>query len=560
MSRTIARLGLSLLLGAIPLRGLAQEEADERFATDDVMAPAADPPAGAQVHVHRIDPACPAPTRTDKGGKCVLDADVELDSAIDLASFTTLNCKGHVLRPKLVGVSVPAYAPSVPEVAILVHDAHGVKIQNCVVRDVDFGVVVAEAKWPESAVNDPAARALLRTQVLANELTVRVGGVLVVHADGTQIADNTVTLTTSAGGGIVLLRDADDNLVNGNTVLGSDSPAVASPLVPGDAQRGTSQVGLATFNPPQNLYNLRVGGLLLQFPNRRDAHNEDNVFTGNTVTLLAPGTGIDSAVRSIRPVIDGNRIVGGNLGISGGFPRNADSFYPGTCSDQPTFYCVADADCDTGATCSRTCKLDAGQTCTADVDCPGTGPCIVGSYDTIDGGVYDGIIENNTFQGPFVSTSANPGRAMQLGNQVNLTVRGNTLDGAGSTPRGIWLRVRALETTTITRNIIKGFGVALVLERGPGANAATHFGSSIFLNDFKDNTARVGLLPGYPTSDPAFLTELSVGGQGNFWDHTCPDGGFLVPVDSPSSAVRDSHPYGQSVALTPDDLLPPPCF
>jgi hypothetical protein len=221
---------------------------------------------------------------------------------------------------------------------------------------------------------------------------------------------------------------------------------------------------------------------------------------------------------------------------------------------------LADADCGPGATCSRTCRLNASQSCATNFDCADTGPCIVGSHGIIDGGVFDALIEGNTFQGPFVSIPGSPGRAVQLGGQVNPILRGNYIDGAGASAGGIVVRVRALETATVTRNIVTGTAAALTLEKGPPSNAASRFGSSIFLNDFGGNAARVVLVPGYPTSDPAFQSELSVGGQGNFWGHTCADGGFTVPTDSPSASVRDSHPYGQPVALTPDASLPLTCF
>src|SRR5262245_12700809 len=70
----------------------------------------------------KIDASCPAPTRKDNGGHCVLDDDLEISAPLELGSSTKLNCKGHRLRPIAAGQDGPAgagYTPSVPEVAVL---------------------------------------------------------------------------------------------------------------------------------------------------------------------------------------------------------------------------------------------------------------------------------------------------------------------------------------------------------------------------------------------------------------------------------------------------------
>jgi hypothetical protein len=65
---------------------------------------------------------------------------------------------------------------------------------------------------------------------------------------------------------------------------------------------------------------------------------------------------------------------------------------------------------------------------------------------------------------------------------------------------------------------------------------------------------------GYPL--PTFL---SVDGKGNYWGPSCETGGFdpvKVSQDNgsaPQVVVEDDHPYGEPVAGTPDELLPPTC-
>src|SRR6186997_496019 len=85
-----------------------------------------------------VDSRCPSPTVGDPHGHCILPRDVVLDAPLDLASFTTLDCKGHTITPAHPDVLLPsAIVPvpsSDPQTAILVHDSVAVTIKNCVIE------------------------------------------------------------------------------------------------------------------------------------------------------------------------------------------------------------------------------------------------------------------------------------------------------------------------------------------------------------------------------------------------------------------------------------------
>jgi hypothetical protein len=147
---------------------------------------------------------------------------------------------------------------------------------------------------------------------------------------------------------------------------------------------------------------------------------------------------------------------------------------------------------------------------------------------------------------------------MEASNSHAPMIRGNSITGA--TRSGLIIRGKALEmdtvVTVVTHNVIANNPMGLDLSRISGNYSASSFGAQVFLNDITGSTVRaVDVLSSY-----TFPTELSVNGMGNYWGHTCLEGGFLSS-DSPNiTLIHDSHPFGQSVANTPDDLLPSPCF
>jgi len=141
----------------------------------------------------------------------------------------------------------------------------------------------------------------------------------------------------------------------------------------------------------------------------------------------------------------------------------------------------------------------------------------------------------------------------------NATIRGNKISGPliEGLGGGISLRGKfALETgTLVIRNIVSNVSTALFLQR-VFALEASFFDAEIRLNDFTGYTTAVGT-----NKDYKLPSELS----GNFWGLTCGEGGFdpkLVRRDNGgvNRYVVERHPYGEPVANTPEEDLPPPCF
>jgi hypothetical protein len=144
---------------------------------------------------------------------------------------------------------------------------------------------------------------------------------------------------------------------------------------------------------------------------------------------------------------------------------------------------------------------------------------------------------------------------------VGLTLTGNIVNGSTS---GLSLGASALSSGThATRNMLSDNGIGLLLttvaaNQGP---LVTSFGAQWTLNDVTGSSVRaIGRSAAYDLSP----TELSTLMRGNYWGRTCFDAeGFrefeLAGADSPAAFIVDSHPYGQSVATTPDALLPAPC-
>jgi hypothetical protein len=138
--------------------------------------------------------------------------------------------------------------------------------------------------------------------------------------------------------------------------------------------------------------------------------------------------------------------------------------------------------------------------------------------------------------------------------QIESTVIGNTL--AAITPIGLAISNEMLETEIAQRNVVDGPVTGLRLARG----VASLFGAMVSLNDFTGYTNAVRVNDGY-----LLPTFLSADGKGNYWGLSCAAGGFDPAKVSqengsaPQVVVEDDHPYGEPVAGTPDELLPPTC-
>jgi len=545
-------------------------------------------------HAKHVDVTCPPPTREQGHNHCVLDADVVLDEPLRLDSFTRLDCGGHKLVPKTVGqVRIPAspgipaksYAPSTPEVAIVLAKAYGVTVENCQIgsRDplapFDFGVVVLGSKLPAEVAGENGAIHQLQNTVARNTIAVRYVGVLIGQSDNTAVTDNQIVALIGARGvGIDLFGDSDLNHLEGNRVVAhatADATAVV-PLFPGTTPSPQKPRGIRLNLGSARITNFCMDGeLLVQIPGREDAvtegsssRQEDNVVEGNFVDfgLTSLPFGIATAAGAVRPVITGNTIVGAHqaLHFSGLAPGEAFGI-AGTCSFDPERACGTNADCfltACGDTASKgTC---VGAKTRTDISMGATDPLVVGN--TVDGS--SGKVEI----GVYVAIPA-----------PHATIVQNTVRRASLA--GIRLNNQSLESTTVRSNAFVENRFGLVLAVMPNIEPTTtghFFGSSISLNDFVGST-RQAIATGVckalvttscetnadcGTSGPCltntmpFPAELSVDGQGNYWGRACSDSEGFRGADEPDALggrdtsapnVVDSHPYGVSVAGGVDD-------
>jgi len=232
----------------------------------------------------------------------------------------------------------------------------------------------------------------------------------------------------------------------------------------------------------------------------------------------------------------GNTVTGGGHGIvAAGFRKAFVGRTPGKCSGDANRYCATDADC----------KI-------AGVDSAGKGVCAGVTTQRIDARAKNSVIEENNLIGPFTTD------AISASGTVNATIRRNVIHGGGS-ERGIAIRSYALETATVTGNAIDGTAMGLFLDHTNNGDSsvdpAAGFGASVFLNDVTASTVRaIGVTNGYK-----FASELSVGGEGNYWGHTCAEGGFWDRDTPDAVLIRDSHPFGVPVASKEKPEFPP-CY
>jgi len=451
-------------------------------------------------HLKKVDQSCPPPTQKEKGGKCVLNQDVVLDEALDLASFTHLNCKGYRLTPTTVGSGATR---SVPEVAFLLNGTFGAKIQDCVIDGFDFGVTIVNSKLPEEVKDDPGAVSLLSNKVLGNTITSRYQGVTIVSADNNQIKDNAISVTSGGGLNVSVWKDSDFNQIVNNTVTGNSSGAEASPWYPGgpDIDWFTAD-GIMIDGDAANLFNFLIGDTFLQFPsNTTDVDvPEGNLVEGNTVTLpydvASQSPYAIFTTSSEGTVIRGNTINAAYLGIvsSGSYD---DMLFVSQCSLDASRLCISDDDC-----------FIAG------VDESSKGTCGTRISREVDRRERDAVIEGNTL--------SDLAYGIDIGESINPMVRNNNISNV--TFYGMGLYSAALETATATRNAISNVRVGFYLARG----TAGFFGAKISLNDVTNPSLRAVNVPGaYPNAPGFNPTELSVDDRGNYWGHDCSYSGGL---------------------------------
>jgi len=487
---------------------------------------------------------CPTPT-TNRGGICVLEADVTLTNTLILPSYTHLNCQGHKVLPQMVGTpdnrdtSANEYRSSIPHVAILVRSAVGAKVQNCVIGDpahpFDFGIYILDSKRPDGT----KAKG---NKVLHNDITTRSVGVTIMRSDDNVISGNHVSFgidTSSVG--IAVIRNSDNNIVEDNLVEAPSlnqrnkvpsfpqDPVPAATTTPRAIQCGVTASAVFNF--------VADDGVLTQVP--------------LTPSMLNPA--------GVSPLL------GGCIGVK-------------RCNLNQTKVCASDSDCGAQGPCVTVnrCEGDQGISCTDNLDCGLTVSDMTSEWLSeglvIDGNTVDvpTTYENTAATGievPLVITTAScPGAIIRnnlvkagedgihfsaqdnftfagicsenssrycgtnahcqlLGNfgscvgartirnanfgatdtlaenntvvgplkhgitvsraSKNVTLVGNNISGASDA--GILLRDSAIESTTIMRNTVSGsrYNVAIVQRPGgPVIEKPRFYGSLVTLNDF----------------------------------------------------------------------------
>ena len=455
---------------------------------------------------------CGFPT-SRQGSHCVLEQDVVLTETLVLASHTRLNCKGHSISPVATGKGSTAttHVASTPEVAIVLQSAEDVEIENCRIGGgFDFGITIFASTG---------------AKIKGNEIHTRMQGITLIESDDNRISENEIRWSSGGGVGISILRNSDRNRISGNTLVSPVRPLEFAPETPGTRAPATcADCGVRVVNPLSPVINLVVGGKLSQVPDSPESTNDDNVIEENVVNMARRG--ISTGIRSRSSVIRGNRVSGGGSGIAATDDNKDQDFrLPGRCSLDRSRYCATSEDCNIPG-----------------VDGSGRGTCSGVQNAVADLVSVDVAIENNTLLGPFDVN------AIILGATRNAVARGNVVTGGAT--MGIQLAEYALETATVTGNRIEGAATGIHL--GPVC-AARFFGARVSLNDIVGSTLRAITA----AQEYAFPSELSVDGRGNYWGHTCSEGGF-VPGDSSTTLIFDSHPYGTPVAGT-SGRKPPPC-
>jgi hypothetical protein len=486
------------------------------------------------------------------GSQCVLEGDLALTETLDLASGTHLNCLGHKLSASTVGTpdiaatSAAEYSPSVPEVAVLVNGARTIKIQNCLIEDFDFGILVANSK--RAAVVAGSSDKILIT---GNTINSHYYGVRVLASDDVRVERNVISFARQARGkGVWVQGDSDYIDVVQNEVDGSTSiETVNVPLLPGGNRIYNVRADAIRFERAGvrdgtlfgiDFMNLIIDGHLYQYSYRGvDTAQVDPVDWMEHVVVA--GNEIKAGVSSgtftisfggglLAPVAVDNVIKGGGVHFSG--PNFEAYAVASICSANPSRLCVSDRDC-----------FIAG------IDMASQGTC-ASTTQIVTHGVVDGLIAGNVVHGPFPGTPQFANSAIStFPNSVNAVIANNVVDHAVA---AIYLfGAQPLGSALVSNNVVTSSSFALQLNRNGmfGGGAATSFSARIHHNDFVGSTTRaIAVVGAY-----ALPTELSVDAQGNYWGRDCASGGFLAS-DSPVPSIRDSHPYGQPVALASPPL------
>jgi hypothetical protein len=537
--------------------------------------------------VKTIDANCPSPTRQDRAGACVLDADAILTEPLLVSAGVHLNCRGHKLGAAQTGTAdrtatptVNEYVPSVPPAAIIVLNGVDVKVQNCVIEGTDFGI------WAVNTMDfTPPPSPSFALMFQENVITAKYFGYLLDNIKHSLIAGGTVRFGIEAAGvGIQGRYDVDHNVISGVTLIADSSMVAATrwPAAPGGPLLAPfiNAVVFQAFSPDVVLLNLSIDGRDFQlaypqgnfrpglpddgFIDPEDMNDSglanDNVIDGNTVYMhRAMFSGINAGGPSNGLRVSNNTVYGDPLATPLSTLNGGDGFhqsmwtsgtFPGTCRDDPGRYCLTDGDC-------------AGTACTGVV-----------AHTNLRWGAHNDVVSGNTVVGPVLNCFT-----VSRGS-LNAVVDGNRC--LGPARNGIILRQNAVESTTVSNNEFRGslHGMAVYVQyRTVPAEMPRFFGSSIFLNDIHDDAHAVSTgacvtQPGracfdatecasgacvYPIDTLApGVFELSVGDVGNYWGHSLSPG--FEPSDSSSyPLMKDSHPFCEPVAGMDRSALPTTC-
>jgi hypothetical protein len=491
-------------------------------------------------------PSCPAPTIA-RGTHCALDRDQTLGATLVLSPGTMLDCAGHSLRPAALSEidAQGAVRRSQPDTAIGAFDARGVAVHACDIEGFTFGVVLADGKaQPGGAANE----------ISGNTIVATMGGVILARVDDSVVADNVITAGCT---GVTVMLDSSRNSVRSNLLRDGPVRAVSGPILPGAPTTPDllfhSGVAVAYFRDIP-LQRLTLGGesRLFAASFARDATGapvenvRDTLVSGNSVELPAPPISDIVSVafdvhESEGTVVRGNTVdspdpsssIAADWGVlvTG---LNASFYPPGTCSGSGAPCSLANACVSSPAACAYDIPCDDGSSCVMPAPVPWNSPS------------RGARVENNQLSGPF----ALAGVRVALAEAPQVTA--NTVSGANTTRigdqrvsgAGLHLLANALEGATVTGNLLQGNVFGLYVDQ----RSATGFGSVIALNDLSGNSlAPMGTAKGY-----AYPTSLSDGTAGNYWGHTCDEGGFLASdaivrdTGLANLMVTDPHPLGAS--------------
>ncbi len=498
--------------------------------------------------------ACQPPT-VSQAGKCVLTKDAFLQSTLEIRSNTTLDCKGHTIRPKKPGLIDDAFTPKnefkppKPGVAVFLNHAYKANVQNCNIQGFDFGILSFNAKRQ----GEPPQGNKIRN----NTINARARGIYLLNVDDHLVVDNTVRYLSEWGHGILVDMDSDNNQIIGNTITNAEE------RYPGFIQ-DVPGLGNVTFEflfelhadnaievlgGMQDLYTLVINGTVYQLAFHDnfvadELNPENNVILNNIITHNRPDifcseapatactTDDDCVGTGFCPIFYGkagvavtflahdttigdNTINGGRNGIRSGGSINFPVLVPGHCKKNTARLCTSNAECnirgiddkqdDDNYEDENTKKKKAqNKEARGDKDHNRKKPkdkCV----GVLDPWILDDLSQ---YEGPFIRDDLVHGLLAennvvtgQKRESINLpdfggVARGNLIAGQGKTQVGMALYILSIETAVIERNIITGTNTGLLLthyfwEEGESEFNPDEFSAKISLNDFSGNVVNV---------------------------------------------------------------------